>query len=556
MKRILKIVLPVMGKGGLLKYIILGILSGLCGFAFLNLVTLVISVVMEGRMTSISKEYIIIFALVILFFIWIRKTLSTAVIHLSQTLFWDFRKQVLALVLKANYQQLTSKRTKVYAVMVNDINVLTSASLSILEFVTATIVAISCLIFLASISFVLFSITAATALLGIGIYQYGSRKNVQDLQDARKLEDTFVEHFNSILNGFKEIFMEPKKGKFINEQVIAPIANKAYTKNKTAFTGFLTNQIIGQILFYLLISSVLLFLSVVLKIKNSDTVSFVFTLLYLLSTIETIMVTLPNIMRASVASEQLMNLKKELEEANFNNPLPKAYIERNVFEKLEIKDLTFNYGNEEQSFCIGPISLEVVKGEVVFIYGGNGSGKTTFINTVLGLCQPASGEIKWNDIPVNNDNYPEYRTLFSAVFSDFYLFNELYGVEEVDLEKWNFYLKLFEIDGKVKLEGKRFSTTNLSTGQRKRLALIAHLMEEKPVLVIDEWAADQDPYFRKKFYTEIIPLLKNDGITIIAITHDDKYYICADKLYKMEEGKLTAENLVAFENGLETELAI
>jgi putative ATP-binding cassette transporter len=556
MKRILKIVLPVMGRGGLLKYIILGILSGLCGFAFLNLVTLVISVVMEGRLTSVSKEYIIIFALVILFFIWIRKTLSTAVIHLSQTLFWNFRKQVLELVLKANYQQLTSKRTKVYAVMVNDINVLTSASLSILEFVTATIVAISCLIFLASISFVLFSITAATALLGIGIYQVGSKKNVRDLQDARKLEDTFVEHFNSILNGFKEIFMEPRKGKIINEQVIIPIANEAYAKNKTAFTGFLTNQIIGQVLFYLLISSVLLFLSVVLKIKSSDTVSFVFTLLYLLSTIETIMVTLPNIMRASVASEQLTNLKKELEEANFNNPLPSTYIAKNAFEKLVVKDLTFHYGAEEQSFSIGPISFEVEKGEVVFIYGGNGSGKTTFVNTVLGLCQPASGEIKWNDTRVNADNYSEYRTLFSAVFSDFYLFNELYGIEDVDLEKWDFYLKLFEINEKVKLDGKRFSTTNLSTGQRKRLALIANLMEEKPILVIDEWAADQDPYFRKKFYTVIIPLLKNEGATIIAITHDDKYYKCADKLYKMEEGRLIPENLLAFQDALEKELAL
>jgi putative ATP-binding cassette transporter len=473
------------------------------------------------------------------------------VIHLSQTLFWNFRQEILALVLKANYQQLTRKRTKVYAVMVNDINVLTSASLSILEFVTATIVAISCLVFLASISFILFSITAATAILGIVIYQYGSRKNVKDLQDARKLEDRFVEHFNSILNGFKEIFMEPKKGKFINEQVIRPIANEAYQKNKTAFTGFLTNQIIGQILFYLLITSVLLFLSVVLKIKNSDTVSFVFTLLYLLSTIETILVTLPNIMKASVASEQLMNLKKELEEANFNNSLPKHYIEKNAFEKITISNLTFNYGKEEQSFSIGPISLEVKKGDVVFIYGGNGSGKTTFINTILGLCQPESGEIKWNDIPVTNDSYPEYRTLFSAVFSDFYLFKELYGMEQPDLEKWNFYLKLFEIDGKVTLEGQRFSTTNLSTGQRKRLALIAQLMEEKPVLVIDEWAADQDPYFRKKFYTEIIPLLKKEGTTIIAITHDDKYYNCADKLFKMEEGKLTAENLVVFRNNLE-----
>jgi putative ATP-binding cassette transporter len=102
---------------------------------------------------------------------------------------------------------------------------------------------------------------------------------------------------------------------------------------------------------------------------------------------------------------------------------------------------------------------------------------------------------------------------------------------------------MFELEGKVKIEGNTFSTTDLSTGQRKRLALIAALLEEKPVLVMDEWAADQDPYFRKKFYTEILPLLKQEDITIIAITHDDKYYNCADRLYKMDYGKLKEESI-------------
>jgi len=187
---------------------------------------------------------------------------------------------------------------------------------------------------------------------------------------------------------------------------------------------------------------------------------------------------------------------------------------------------------------------------VVFIYGGNGSGKTTLVHSILGLRVPTAGEIKLNDIPVNKSNYPEYRTIFSVVFNDFYLFTELLGIDNPDPDKWNYYLKLFELEGKVSLDKNCFSTVSLSAGQKKRLALIAVLLEEKPVLILDEWAADQDPHFRRKFYTEIIPLLKSEGITILAITHDDKYYNCADSLYKMDSGKLIRENIALYEPGV------
>jgi putative pyoverdin transport system ATP-binding/permease protein len=549
MKRLLKIVVPLIGRAGMVKYFFLGILSGMSGFLFIRAVNSVVQLVQVGGYTIISRELIIMFAAIILLFVWTRKTLSLTVIRLSQTLFWTLRKQVLALVLNANYKQLSEKRSQIYAAIVSDVGTLTQASLSIIDFFTSSILAISVLVYLASMSLVLFGFTAAITIIGVLVYHYGSKKNNKNFEGARNLEEGFIKHFNAILNGFKEIHMEPKKGKHIYDQKIMTIAEDSYSNNTSAFSGFLNNQVTGQVLFYILISAILLVFSIILGIGPGDTINFVFTLMYLLGSVETVMVLLPALMRAGISANKLMDLKAELEKAELSNPMPEKYMTREEFQHIRVRNLEFHYGKsdnsdaDQQPFKVGPVDLDVNKGEAIFIYGGNGSGKTTFVQTLIGLYVPTSGEIRLNDALVTETTYPVYKTIFSVVFSDFYLFEEMVGIDNFDTAKCERYLEMFELDEKVSVENKQFSTTNLSTGQRKRLALIAALMESKPVLVMDEWAADQDPYFRKKFYTEIVPMLKADGITIIAITHDDKYYHYADKLFKMDYGKLIEENV-------------
>ena len=534
---------PLISKGKISQYVLLGILSGLFSFLFINFVTRVVGLIIGGEFTAIRKEYVVLFFSIILAYVWTRRALSVAIIRLSQSFFWQLRKQILTLVLNANYQQLTARKAEIDAAIVSDVHILTQASMSIIEFFTSLILAFSILVYLACISWVLFAITLGVAAIGVLVYYFGSQYNNRDLESARTLETTFIGHFNDVLNGFKEIYMEPRKGRAIFEQRIVPVAGKSLSSNLSAFTGFLNNQLTGQVLFYVLISSVLLFFSIILDIKAGDTVRFAFALLYLLSSIENIMVLLPGIMRAKVASQHLVNLRKDLERVRYSNPVAATSIRLQEFETLQVEGLQFRYGYTDNAFSIGPAYLEIASGDIVFIYGGNGSGKTTFVHTLLGLREPTAGQRYLNGVPVGKDNYAWYRTAFAAVFSDFFLFDGLVGLDDPDIEKWNYYLGLFELDGKVSIENGRFSTTDLSTGQRKRLALIAALLEEKPILVLDEWAADQDPYFRKKFYTEILPLLKERGFTILAITHDDKYYHAADKVYRMEEGRLIAEQV-------------
>ncbi|MEZ2338446.1 cyclic peptide export ABC transporter [Mucilaginibacter sp. RCC_168] len=522
----------------LLSYLLLGLVTAICDFLFVNTLSNVIARISAKTYTVFSNDYLIVFLLIIFLIVWTRKVSSLIVIKISQRLLWNYRKRILSMVLKSNFEQLSKNKVKVFTAMINDVNVLSSVSTNIVGFFTSSIMAIACLVYLAIISTKLFIITLITALTGCIIYYYGSKRSSDYFQASRNLENDFLKNFKSIIDGYKEIFMNPQIGKSIYENRIINISNTSYKSNVAAFSNFVKNQITGQILFYILLSFILLYFSTVLKVESSDIVRFVFVLMYLFTSIQTIMVLLPGFINAKIASDHLLGLQNELDKLEIDEPSLKTVLSNVVFDEIIVHGLKFQYSEDNGHFTIGPIDFRIKTGDVVFIYGGNGCGKTTFINSLLGLLTPSYGQITLNGKLVTKNNNADYRSVFSVVFSDFFLFDEIHGVEEVNLEKWHKYLKLFELEGKVILSGKKYSVTDLSTGQRKRLALITALLEDKPVLVIDEWAADQDPIFRKKFYTEIIPFLKHQNKAILAITHDDKYYYCADRLYKMDDGRL------------------
>jgi putative ATP-binding cassette transporter len=187
---------------------------------------------------------------------------------------------------------------------------------------------------------------------------------------------------------------------------------------------------------------------------------------------------------------------------------------------------------------VGPLDLEAHAGEILFIVGGNGSGKSTLLKTLTGLYHPHSGAITLDDTLIGQENATWYRSHFAAVFSEYHLFERLYGLYDMEPERVRELLVTMQISDKTSFEGARFTTLDLSQGQRKRLALLVAILENRPILVLDEWAADQDPSFRRYFYEELLPQLKREGRTVIAVTHDDKYFNVADRVVKMEYGEI------------------
>ena len=209
------------------------------------------------------------------------------------------------------------------------------------------------------------------------------------------------------------------------------------------------------------------------------------------------------------------------------------------FQTIQFEEVCFTYQDPDgnATFQVGPIDGQVRRGEVIFLVGGNGSGKTSFLKLFTALYAPSQGNIRVDGVAIGPANVQSYRNLFSAIFSDFYLFEKLHGLSDATAERIDALLEVMALSGKTAFQNGRFSNTHLSTGQRKRLALVVALLEDKPIYVFDEVAADQDARFRNYFYETLLPELKTSGKTVVVVTHDDRYFHIADRVIGMDYGK-------------------
>ena len=298
---------------------------------------------------------------------------------------------------------------------------------------------------------------------------------------------------------------------------------------------------LGSMLFFVVIGLALAMQSVWPSANPGVISGFVLVLLYMKGPLEHLISTLPIISRAQIAFRRIADLSEQ-----FNSPEPHLLLSEpaaqdKTVKRLELVDVGYSFPPVDGSapFRLGPVNLTVNQGDIVFIVGENGCGKTTLIKLLLGLYAPQQGEIRLNGHAVTAQSRDDYRQLFTTIFADYYLFDDVVQGDMHIPQDAEQYLKRLEISHKVSINDGQFSTTDLSTGQRKRLALVNAWLEERPVLVFDEWAADQDPTFRRIFYTELLPDLKRLGKTIIVISHDDRYFDVADQLVRMDSGKVS-----------------
>jgi putative ATP-binding cassette transporter len=369
------------------------------------------------------------------------------------------------------------------------------------------------------------------------------RQAKRELRLGREQQDILFRHFRTLTDGAKELKLHAdRRRSFLNEDLTSTIAT--YRQHQVAgLSWFVLIDNFGKFAFLLVVGLLLFALPHWIKIEANTLSGYLLTFIYLMKPMESLVARLPSLSQASVSLQKIESLNLALRDRA--EPLPPSAPIHLHWHSLELQGVTHTYcgDREDRCFTLGPIDLTFHPGELVFIIGGNGSGKSTLGKLITGLYQPEQGKILLDGEVITPANCEWYRQHFSAVFTDFYLFDRLLGLDADRLApQIQHYLEQLQLEQKVTIEAGHLSSTALSQGQRKRLALLTALLEDRPIYLFDEWAADQDPGFRDIFYTQFLPALRDRGKTILVITHDDHYFHLADRWVKLEYGRVEQQS--------------
>lgn len=442
------------------------------------------------------------------------------------------------------YQKLGEERVRT---AMQDVSTLQRFPQAFIETFNSGVMVLIGIIYLFFINAISASIITAVLVVLAAVYYLRNMAIAKDLSAVRDLANTYQQNVNDFLRGFKEVKMNIDRSDKIYNDYLATNRNKTVKLTVRALTRHMSNELLGSYAWYFMIGFIFFLLPVLIQLEGDVMINFVVTLLYLMGPTNMLVGELEIFTRLGIAMDRLKKFNKTISASKSIEIRHGDTTDINpYFDSIRFEDVVFEYYDEKKAktFRLGPLNLEITRGEVVFIMGGNGSGKSTFINLFTGLFLPKSGSIYLNGNKISMENYPYYRNQLAAIFTDNYLFTENY--DGFDLNPSNERLtKLVEKMGLTDIldleEGKNKIKTTLSKGQQKRLALIYSILENKDIFIFDEWAAEQDPVFRRYFYQVIIPELKANGKTVIAVTHDDAYFDCAERLIKFDYGQIISD---------------
>jgi putative ATP-binding cassette transporter len=381
--------------------------------------------------------------------------------------------------------------------------------------------------------------TLLAMLVGGLVFSAHERRAGVFFKSARETSDQLFRHFQGLTGGLKELKLSRARAHGFLERVLGRSV-RDYERDFVAgmrVYSFATGW--GTLLFYCVLGVSVFALPALGGASRGDVASAALTLLYLMAPFSLLMEILPALGRAAVAVQKWRELGLSLtaEGASLAERTPFG----GSWRTIELLGVSYRYKREREvgTFLLGPIDLTLRPGELVFLVGGNGSGKTSLCLLLLGLYTPESGRILVDGLPVDDGNRAHYRELFTVVFAEYHVFEQLLGLESAEQrERAAYYLRRLRLDQRVRIEGDSLVIEGLSTGQRKRLALVAAALDDRPFFVFDEWASDQDPESRRFFYTELLPELRARGKAVLVITHDDQYFDLADRLLRMDYGQL------------------
>ncbi|MEO0373483.1 MAG: cyclic peptide export ABC transporter [Cyanobacteria bacterium P01_A01_bin.17] len=522
--------------------LVTGFLSGGCSAAVIALVSRTLA---EGGQSTVLAWSFVGFALVAL----TTSIISRVVlVKLSQDAVFALQsrlsRQILATQLN-HLERIGSPR--LLAILTEDIQTLSTAVSAIPVLCINFAVVIGCMVYISWLSWqILLMVMLLSLIAGISCKILLGRGRVY-LAQAREQQDQLFQHFRTVIEGVKELKLHHRQRQDFLGQDLDVTANQFRRSSSWGFSLFATLDGWGKLIYFFALGLILFVLPHLMTINPQMRLGYVLTFTYLLGPMVSVVAKLPFLSKASVSLNNIETLGLSLRDSEELESSPATATES--WQSLQIQGATCTYpGENDSEFTLGPIDVTLQPGELVFVIGGNGSGKSTLLKLMTGLYTPEQGHIVLDGQLIDRRNREWYRQHFSVIFADFYLFDRLLGIagDELDTEALK-YLKELQLDHKVTVEQGRLSTTALSQGQRKRMALLATLLEDRPIYLFDEWAADQDPVFKEIFYTEFLADLKARGKTVVAISHDDHYFHLADRIIKLDFGKIEYDQRVVQE---------
>jgi len=524
-------------KVALFLIAVASIVSGLSATALLALIHSALA-----RRGQVDTKLMLAFAGLCVFMPLVGIASRTLLTWLSERALYNLRVMLCRQIMSAPLRRLEEiGASKLLTTLTADVVTIADALTNLPSFITDIFIVTGCLIYLAWLSWQPFVFLLGVILFSTVTVQLMQLPGKRILARLREGVDVLYEHFRSLIEGIKELKLHQARRKtFLEEEFIAT-ARSIRRHKVNAVTFFAVSSGWASLLLFGAIGALIFALPSVVNIGVGVTTGYVMTTLYMSGSLSNLIAFLPEMASANVCVKKLGSLQLALaaEKAEYNTC--SELIAMYNWKSLELVGVTHTYkGNSlGNNFVLGPIDLTLTPGELIFITGGNGSGKTTLAKLLAGLYAPEGGEIRLNDQSIDDENREYYRQHFSAIFSDFYLFKKLLGLRMPDLDQQaEFYLKRLQLDSKTQVRDGNLSTVSLSQGQRKRLALLTAFLENRPIYLFDEWAADQDPFFRDFFYKTLLPELKLSGKTVIVISHDDRYHGIGDRVIKLEYGKL------------------
>ena len=489
--------------------------------------------------------FLVSFVVAELIFIFCQKYLLLTTLRETEQVLDRYRQQQLE---RARHCDLDAFErigpARFFAAVTQQTKILSSSVSMIVMASQFVIVVCFAILYLAWLSVPAVLLTLLVLCLGGAVYHSRMKAAHANFVQTAAEENAFFDVMDNLVKGFKEIRLNAARSADFAE--FASSISRRVVGLKGNIDVKLTELfLLFHIVFFGLAAGVVFVLPAVGIVQSEHLLKIITVVLFMIGPIVNIIGSAPAVANANAACAQMLDLEQQLEAASSSSRGVSGQL--CSFDRITLRGVTYRHagGDGGNSFEVGPIDLDLCRGEVLFISGGNGSGKSTLLKLLTALYLPQEGEVFLDGILVDPENRGGYQSLFSTVFSDFHLFERTFGLEGVPEADATLWLEKMGLAGKTALKNGVFDTIQLSTGQRRRLALVVALLEDRPIYILDEFAADQDPEFRRSFYEEIVPDMRERGKTVVVVTHDERYFGGASRRVVMEEGRLIEQGVRA-----------